>query len=114
MDIKLNQLGKGAGGSEGSGGGWTPEKVIEIINGIKELAAQAQAMKGGSYQYGGNGEPPPSQVANQGGALTIPQVKGTIAQILDNLIAQGHGDDTLLKVLEATPATIKQIRSLLK
>lgn len=109
-----------SGASSGGAGFWSPDTITGIIKEIRELMLLYQKMKGAA---GGNsnvimdngpgavGAGPQQQQAPQG--ITMPQVIAVAKQFLDNLDKQGHGDDTLLQVLEKTPFTIKQIRGFL-
>lgn len=109
-----------AGASSGPAGFWSPDSITRIIKEIRELMLLYQKMKGAA---GGNndvvmdsgpvavGSGPQQQQGPQG--ITMPQVIAVAKQFLDNLANQGHGDDTLLQVLEKTPFTIKQIRGFL-
>lgn len=114
MKLALDKLTKpGSPGSPGSPGGesfWTPQGIKEVINGIKELLQQYNQMRTGQASPGTN----VANVANvaQTG-VSKAELINFMQQFLDNLIAQGNGDKTILAVLKDFPATIKQLRGML-
>lgn len=112
MLVDIEKLGKAGSGAPGSGGVWTPDRIMEIIKGIKELVAVGQQIRAGTFP--GNGDQGTRAIAPQGDAVTMPQVKSFAQQLLDNLIGQGFGDQSIMTVLEKTPFTINQIRQLIK
>lgn len=110
-----------AGASSPGNSSWGPQNILEIIDGIKKLMQMYRDMRGGGT--GGNGAvmvndqgavDPGAQVGPTPQGITMPQVIAVARQFLDNLDSQGHGDDTILQVLEKTPFTIKQLRGFLR
>lgn len=100
---------------------WSPQNIMQVIEGIKTLMQMYVEMRTGGT--GGNGavmaneQPvidPGAQVGPGPQGITMAQVIGVAKQFLENLDSQGHGDATILQVLEKTPFTIKQIRGFLQ
>lgn len=102
-------LGPGSPGSPGANTFWTPQGIKEVINGIKELLQQYNQMRTGQVPPGTNN--PGANVAQTG--ISKAEMVNFMRQFLDNLIAQGNGDKTILAVLKDFPATIKQLRGML-
>lgn len=109
-----------AGASSRGDSFWSPQSIMQVIDGIKKLMQMYVDMRAGGGR-GNDGvmtnEPraidPGAQVGPTPQGITMPQVIAVAKQFLDNLESQGHGDATLLQVLEKTPFTIKQLRGFL-
>ena len=101
----------------GGGSFWTPENIRGIIHEITALMAQYQGMK--KLAGGANSEVLESQhdsgprPVSSAPAITMAHVIALGKQVCDNLEKQGHGDKTILQVLEQVPFTVTQLKAML-
>lgn len=107
-----------AAAAAGGGSFWTPQNIRGIIQDIAALMAQYHNLK--NLAGGVNNEVLESQhdsgphpVNPSAPAITMAHVIALGKQVCDNLEKQGHGDKTILQVLEQVPFTVKQLKAML-
>jgi len=102
-----------------AGGFWTPDNILKVISGVKELMGEYQKLKGimPGAEPGDNGQamiPAHSDMQRtQPPGITMPQVRDFAVKVCENLEAQGFGDKSALEVLTAFSFKISEIKRMI-